>query len=225
MGHNSGSNYFPKTQPSSYYNNNRQEGWCGYEVKYPDYEDEKIDWGPLWNAINFTATSSDAEFQKDFSRYFEQANIVDYYLFIELMLATDNHGKNMFFYNYDQLSETVPDLIGVAPWDLDGTWGRRWDGNSYLTGAQQDFTNFLWAYEHGTHTIFHRLDQLPSMRWSQGTLCRTAREGFPRGEPATTLPRLRQPLPQQSRRPARTKPLEFLALRHCRRCGLHLQLD
>ena len=174
MGHSSGSNYFPKTQPSSYYNNNRQEGWCGYEVKYPDYEEEKIDWGPLWNAINFTATSSDAEFQKDFSRYFEQANIVDYYLFIELMLATDNHGKNMFFYNYDQLSETVPDLIGVAPWDLDGTWGRRWDGNNYLTGAQQDFTNFLWAYEHGTHTIFHRLDQLPSMGWSNALKARYA---------------------------------------------------
>ena len=174
MGHNSGSNYFPKTQPSSYYNNNRQEGWCGYEVKYPDYEEEKIDWGPLWNAINFTATSSDAEFQKDFSRYFEQANIVDYYLFIELMLATDNHGKNMFFYNYDQLSETVPNLIGVAPWDLDGTWGRRWDGNNYLTGAQQDFTNFLWAYEHGTHTIFHRLDQLPSMGWSNALKARYA---------------------------------------------------
>lgn len=174
MGHDIDRNYFPGNAPSSYNNNLRQETWCDYEVKYPDYEDEKIDWGPLWNAINFTATSTDDAFKRNFDTYFERANIDDYYLFIELMLATDNHGKNMFFYNFDQLSETVPDLIGVAPWDLDGTWGRRWDGSKYLTGASQDFTNFLWAEEHGTHTIFHRLAAIKSIGWEADLKARYA---------------------------------------------------
>lgn len=165
MGHEIDAKYFPGYAPNSYDNSLRRETWCDYEVKYPDYEEEKIDWGPLWNAINFTATTNDAQFKADFDKYFERANIDDYYLFIELMLATDNHGKNMFFYNFDQLSETVPDLIGVAPWDLDGTWGRRWDGSRDLTGADQDFTNFLWANEHGTHTIFHRLAAIKSIGW------------------------------------------------------------
>ena len=167
MGHETDANYFPMLPPSSYDNNLVQETWCGYEVKYPDFEEEKIDWGPLWNAINFVACSNDINFRSKLSTYFERDNIDDYYLFIELMLATDNHGKNMFFYNYDCLGKTHSKLIGMAPWDLDGTWGRRWDGSNYLTAADQDFTNFLWAYEHGTHALFHRLDNISGIGWNK----------------------------------------------------------
>lgn len=165
MGHEIDSEYFPKRAPASYNNNLRQETWREYEVKYPDYEEEKIDWGPLWNAINFVATSSDVEFDNKFDNYFDRPVINDYYLFIELMLATDNHGKNMFFFNYDQQGEKHAEKIGITPWDLDGTWGRRWDGSRSYTQAEQDYTTFLWAYEHGTHTIFHRLAKSTYRIW------------------------------------------------------------
>ena len=165
MGHESGSRYFPKVAPQSYNNNDRRETWADYEVKYPDYEEERIDWGPLWNAINMVATSSDQDFIMKVDKYFDRPVLNDYYLFIELMLATDNHGKNIFFYNYDQLGSKFKERIGVAPWDLDGTWGRRWDGSNDLTYAAQDFTNFLWSWEHGTHTLFHRLAEITSLKW------------------------------------------------------------
>ncbi len=165
MGHDAGIEYFPGTPPSSYDNNRRAETWANYEIKYPDWEEEKIDWGPLWNAINFVATSSDEEFDSQLEEWFDFPVIKDYYLYIELMLATDNHGKNMFFFNYDQLGEKYTQMIGIAPWDLDGTWGRRWDGSDYYTRARQDFTSFLWNYEHGTHTIFHRLQNSNSWEW------------------------------------------------------------
>ena len=174
MGHESDSQYFSGTTPKSYSNNSYSESWANYEVKYPDYETEKIDWGPLWNCVNFVATSSDNTFIKDFDKYLDAPTLDDYYLFIELMLATDNHGKNLFFYCYDKLGDKYSSRIGFAPWDLDGTWGRRWDGSNYLTHSRQDFTNFLWQYEHGTHTIFHRLQNIKNTGWAERLATRYA---------------------------------------------------
>jgi len=166
MGHTPGSDYLPMNTPTAYNNHSGKEDWCGFEVKYPDYEDEPIDWAPLWNAVYFVATSGESAFDANFTKYFDYPVVKDYFLFIELMLATDNHGKNMFFYNYDQLGATESEKLGIAPWDLDGTWGRRWDGDESLTTPDQDFTTFLWANEHGTHTIFMRLETSKQFMWS-----------------------------------------------------------
>ena len=164
MGHEPDYNYYPQTAPDSYNNYNRRESWAGYEVKYPDYEEEPIDWAPLWNAINFVATSSNYDFDTQFSDYFDRPVVDDYYLFIELMLATDNHGKNMFYFNYDQKGSESK-KIGIAPWDLDGVWGRRWNGSSVYTGADQDFANFIWKYEHGLSGLFDRLYESADINW------------------------------------------------------------
>lgn len=168
MGHETDVDVYPKTPPRSYNNNDYSETWANFEIKYPDWEEEPIDWAPLWNAINFVATTNDVTFGADFHKYFDQANITDYYLFIELMLATDNHGKNMFFYNYDQLCEDIAlrEKIGVAPWDLDGAWGRRWDGSKDLCKPKQDFNTFLWKYEHGNLTLFHRMKRNSKLGWN-----------------------------------------------------------
>ncbi|MBQ2122706.1 MAG: CotH kinase family protein [Bacteroidaceae bacterium] len=167
MGHEQGQKYFPMTSPQSYDNNLKRETWANYEIKYPDYEEEPIDWAPLWNAIDVVASYEDSQFSGYVTEFFDMKNVVDYYLFIELMLATDNHGKNMFFYNYDQQATTSRRKIGLAPWDLDGTWGRRWDGSSSICRPNQDFTTFLWAYEHGTLTLFHRLQEIEYMNWEE----------------------------------------------------------
>ncbi len=166
MGHKSDTKTFPMTAPSSYSGSTKSETWSGYEVKYPDYADERADWGPLWNAINFVATASDTEFDNNIGTWFDFPVLKDYYLFIELLLATDNHGKNMFFYNYDLEGSKYATMIGIAPWDLDGTWGARWDGSETLTKADQDFDNFLWTNEHGQHTIYYRLQNSTYWNWT-----------------------------------------------------------
>ena len=165
MGHELDSQNYPHRAPRSYNNNARQETWASYEIKYPDYEEQKIDWGPLWNAINFVATADDYEFDEEVKNYFDYPVVRDYYLFIELMLASDNHGKNMFFFNYDQKAPECTNMIGIAPWDLDGTWGIRWDGSKYYTKANQNFTQFITQYEHGTHTLFYRLFNSAKWNW------------------------------------------------------------
>lgn len=166
MGHELDQEYFPHRAPTAYDNTKRAETWCNYEIKHPDWEDQKIDWGPLWNAVNFVAASSDIEFDDQLESYFDFNELKDYYLFVELMLATDNHGKNMFLYNYDQQNPECAKKMGIAPWDLDGTWGRRWDGSSSYTTAQQNFDTFLWQYEHGQHTLFYRLQKSDYWFWN-----------------------------------------------------------
>ncbi len=174
MGHDQGSRTFPKTAPTAYDNNKRAETWANYEIKYPDWEEEPIDWGPLWNAVNFVATSTDTKFNSNIYDWFDMPVVRDYYLFIELMLATDNHGKNLFFFNYDQKAKRHAKKIGIAPWDLDGTWGRRWDGSSDLTGAEQNYDDFLWENEHGTHTIFYRMQNSIYWDWADDLQTRYA---------------------------------------------------
>lgn len=158
MGHESDSRVFPHRAPSAY-NNNAME-WCGFEMDYPDLDDdESIDWGPLYNAIDFVATSSDTEFANEYQQWFDMPVWRDYYLFLDVILATDNHGKNMFLMNYNISDENYGQLMTLAPWDLDGTWGRRWDGSNNTTAATSDFDGMVWQHEHGQLGLFHRLQQ------------------------------------------------------------------
>ena len=156
MGHEMDEEYFSMMSPSPYKNLLGEETWCEYEFKYPDYEEEAVDWKPLWDAINFVCISTQGEFDSQLATYFDYPVLKDYYLFIELLLATDNHGKNMFYFVYDK-DGAEGNRLGLAPWDLDGVLGARWDGSTSITGAEQDFDQFLWANEHGEHTIYYRL--------------------------------------------------------------------
>lgn len=158
MGHESGDKTYPGTDPESYTNTLGKEGWTSFEQKYPDYEKEAVEWEPLYNAVKYVAksTTSYVNFQeKAVKNRFDYPVVRDYYLLIELILATDNHGKNMFYYVYDNESSSK---ISIAPWDMDGTWGVRWDGGTtYTKNAAQDFDTFIWNKEHGQLTLFYSL--------------------------------------------------------------------
>ena len=165
MGHNSDSHYFPETEPRSFSNTLGQETWAQFELKYPDYAEEAVEWTPLWNAVNFVATSSQDDFDAHVADYFDMPVVKDYYLFLDLLLATDNHGKNMFYSVYDRKGEEG-DRLSLTPWDLDGTLGARWDGSTrYTSDATQDFDNFLWNYEHGELTLYYKLRQSGTLKW------------------------------------------------------------
>ena len=171
MGHEIGQKYYPMLHPKNFDNN--RDTWDNWEMQYPDLADgEPIDWGPLYRSIDLVAsTTSNSEFMDNVSSYFDLPVALDYYLFIELLLATDNHGKNMYLYSHNKNSNTK---LGIAPWDLDGTWGRRWDGSKSYTRAEQDFIDFLWKYEHGEHTLFKRLKEVNYKHWSDSLAYRYA---------------------------------------------------
>lgn len=172
MGHYSDRNYYPGTSPSGYSNTLGHETWCNYELKYPDYAEEAVEFGPMYNAVNFVCTSSQSDFESGVKSYFDFATTRDYYLFIDLLMATDNHGKNMFYYVYDH---SKSDLVGMAPWDLDGTFGINWAGSTSLTSdATQDFDTFLWQRENGQMGLYDKLALSTTLSWDNYLAARYA---------------------------------------------------
>ena len=169
LGHNSDSRYYPMTKASNY--SNYSMTWDGWENKYPDLDDgESIDWKPLYDAVNICAASNNNDFIFNVGAYYDLPVFMDYYLFLELILATDNHGKNMYLYNYDQ---TQFKKISLTPWDLDGVFGRRWNGSMNITSnPATDWITFIWSYEHGEYTIYKRLKELDYENWNQRVAAR-----------------------------------------------------
>jgi hypothetical protein len=101
---------------------NTQEVYRGFETKYPDFEDvNPTDYSILYNAINFALNSTDAEFKLYLDEYFDIPVLIDYYLLINILVAQDNNGKNMFWVCYDGEQDKK---LTIAVWDLDCTAGQ-----------------------------------------------------------------------------------------------------
>ncbi|MFT4031430.1 MAG: CotH kinase family protein [Siphonobacter sp.] len=113
------------------------ETWSGWELSYPD----ETDWVNLRNLEDFVINSSDSLFKENVSTNIREDNVADYFIFLNLIRAQDNVGKNMFLARYDESSPYF-----VIPWDLDGTWGY------YYDGSQKNTTNDIL-----TSGLFSRL--------------------------------------------------------------------
>ena len=110
-------NYVPKIY------NNKKPTMDVFEAKYPDLEDlESTDYHTLWNAIDFVVNSNNTDFKKHVNEYFDIPVVIDYYLFVTLLNALDNEGKNMYWAVYDQ---TKNKMITPAVWDLDISMGAK----------------------------------------------------------------------------------------------------
>jgi len=99
--------------------------WQGWEQKYPDTEAEGIFWEPLADFTQFVVESSDSDFTNQVASQLHLDNAADYFIFLNLIRGDDNTGKNVFMVKYNQ-----SDRFFMLPWDLDGTWGRFWNGDA-----------------------------------------------------------------------------------------------
>ena len=110
------------TSLPSYNNNSRV--WGGYEFEYPK-SSEITDWSSLYQFTNFVINSSESEFENDIWSRFEKDNFINYFLFLNLIRATDNTGKNIYLAKYKQ-----GEPYFYIPWDLDGCFGTIWNGTN-----------------------------------------------------------------------------------------------
>jgi spore coat protein H len=94
--------------------------WGGFEYKEPS---EVTDWTNLHGFVNFVVNSSDNDFYSQYKSRFNLDNAVDYYLFINLLRATDNMVKNFYIARYK-----TNEPYFYLPWDLDGVLGNDWSG-------------------------------------------------------------------------------------------------
>lgn len=78
---------------------NTQVRWGSWEAKYPDVKDgENIDWKPLFDATEFLLNSTEEDFLQNIEKRFDMPVWTDYFIFSHLILAYDNHAKNMYTY-------------------------------------------------------------------------------------------------------------------------------
>lgn len=99
---------------------NRNSLWGGFEYKEPA---EQTEWKSLHDFVDFIENSSDTDFYRQYKTRFNLENAVDYFLFLNLMRATDNTGKNIYIAKYKPNEPYY-----YVPWDLDGVLGNDWQG-------------------------------------------------------------------------------------------------
>lgn len=144
--------------------NSKSEAWGGWQAKYPEPSAKKdAQWQPLIDAIRFVSTADDSDFCARVGHYFDLPSVRDYYLLIELLFATDNSAKNMYWavQNYAINRQLTP-----IPWDLDGTFGRDWNGSSSGYEAHRDYRKYLISEGH-QNTLFERLYKLNPDGWNE----------------------------------------------------------
>jgi len=156
MGHQPDNDFYPATPPAAA--NGNSESWDQYYVKYPDFDDVRpTDWQTLRDAVSFVCTSTDNDFRLMAGQFFDLPVLVDYYILLETTLATDNHGKNMYFAVYDKQQSP---RITIGIWDLDASMGQRWSDAFYhssIMQPEQDYTTYITRNEHGDYNLFRRL--------------------------------------------------------------------
>lgn len=135
---------------------NNSETWTAFDVKYPDLGDgEPVEWKTCYDAAKVPHWQTpDDQFIPNIETHFDLPVFIDYYLFLDLMLASDNHGKNYYLSVYDQ---TISPKTSLTPWDLDGVWGRRWDGTYTRTFAAQPFETFIINNEPRQNNLYLRM--------------------------------------------------------------------
>ncbi len=111
------------------YFNNTQEACNGFEVEYPDFDDvSPTDYTILSDAVKLVAQSSEQDFNSAVAQYIDIPVLQDYYIFLQMLLAYDNLGKNNYWAVYDKVKDKK---ITIIPWDLDTSWGQSWKNYEY----------------------------------------------------------------------------------------------
>lgn len=137
--------------------NNSLRIWSGFEYEYPT---EVTEWSFLHDFVDFVVHAPEAEFLAEYPSRFELDNAVDYLIFLNLLRATDNAGKNIYVALYD--TETP---YFYVPYDLDGTFGVIWDGSQENITDDLLLNGFYVRLMHdcGSNGFMDRLRQ----RWNE----------------------------------------------------------
>jgi hypothetical protein len=110
--------------------------WAGWELKYPD-DQTSGSWTPLYGFIeDLNAARHDAAGNR-LETAVSSDQLIDYYLFLNLLNGADNVGKNVFL-----AKKTKNGPFYFCPWDLDATWGRDWETKPSVYNSMLTFHAF-----------------------------------------------------------------------------------
>lgn len=110
-----------------YQYDNTSAKWFGWELSYPDIEDgEPGDWEPLTETVHWLSYANADEIKDSLAYKIDIPVWQDYFLMMQFICAEDNICKNQYVYFYD--CTDADRMLGIAPWDMDHSWGRNYKG-------------------------------------------------------------------------------------------------
>ncbi len=132
---------------------NTSDTWGSFELEYPEIDDVcPTDWGLLYDALMFVDESSEGEFSQEVGERFDIPVLVDFYLFNNVVGATDHGGKNMYWACYDKRKSQ---MLTLAIWDYDTMIGQTWDDNDVHSELYGPETGEV--YTHAGPQVLYRL--------------------------------------------------------------------
>lgn len=150
-----------------------------FELRDPEPNGHPFQWEPLVDHMTHMDSSPE-----EMHAYFEEQaylpNLIDYYLFYILLQATDNDTKNR---NYIAKYVDGEHFMIESPWDLDLTWGLRWNAEhprlsevtrGPLENGQPKQSHVTRAIANGDEEVINqvrnRYDELRQSDWSETSL-------------------------------------------------------
>ncbi|MBL7939482.1 MAG: CotH kinase family protein [Flavobacteriales bacterium] len=94
--------------------------WGGWEHVHPE---GNPNWAELSELVSLVVNGTEPNIHALMRQRFHLPTMVDYHLFLNLLKAEDNTGKNIFLARYDE-----GEPYFYVPWDLDATFGLSWNG-------------------------------------------------------------------------------------------------
>lgn len=129
----------------------------GVEVKYPDPDDVlPTDYSVLSRAIHFMSAATPEAIADSLDLYFDLPVLVDYFVFLNVIMGVDNLTKNIYWACYDQ---TLSPRLTLAVWDLDNTFGQLYGTDGYKTQGLSPETAFINTWSPGS--LLGRCDDHP----------------------------------------------------------------
>lgn len=139
--------------------NNNSPTYNKFETVYPDFEDvHPTNYSTLYNALKFMTNGTMNSFNEQGHEYFDIPVMIDYTIFTQVLNATDNNSKNIYWLCYDR--ETDKKLT-LAVWDLDVTVGQNYDihdprgGKAYAEYYYMT-TNNIFKKFYDSSCIYHK---------------------------------------------------------------------
>ncbi|MGH1335746.1 MAG: CotH kinase family protein [Aureispira sp.] len=123
-------NYLSGTPPSRSF-------WEGWEQKHPD-PSAYIYWQPLYDLRYWAIRSTNDDFIRKAADEVDLPTLMDYYIFIHLIGASDNYGKNLYW-----MQKSANDPFVLIPWDMDNSWGNGGLSTSYLPTGNSIYNRLL----------------------------------------------------------------------------------
>lgn len=127
---------------------------AGFEKKNGEPETGLRSMDAIGRFVEFVVLADDATFVNELDTWVELEDVVDWFVFVDFIAASDSTGKNAFWYQPDPESP-----FRYIPWDFNHSFGQDW--GTFRVAADSD----LVSLHVGFNGLFDRISDEPEL-WS-----------------------------------------------------------